>query len=112
MLELVMTHLQPAALQWALGTWSRAAASIDKVAATAALLEGKRAIQKAATLDAAHREQIVRGVLRWWRQGDLARGWAQWQAAAAHLPDIWAPEHVVAASNVHVSLGVDLSEVA
>lgn len=78
LLDAVLARLEPAALQWALSSWSRAAASLGRAASATALIEGKWALQKAAALDAAHREQIVRGVLRYWQQADLSRGWAQW----------------------------------
>ena len=86
MLELVLAHRRPAALQWALSMWVRAVAAKSRVASQAALLEGKWAMMQASALDSAHKEQMVRGVLRWWRQGDLARGWAHWHAVATLLP--------------------------
>ena len=97
MLELVLAHRRPAALQWALSTWLRAVAAKGRVASQSALLEGKWAMMQASALDAAHKEQMVRGVLRWWRQGDLARGWAHWHAVAALLPP--------PSRHVHVRLG-------
>ena len=101
-LEVVLAHVRPTALQWALNTWSRAVASSSRAASQTALLEGKWAMQKAQQLDAAHREQIVRGVLRWWRNSDMARVWAQWQTVAALLPQLAAAE--APSPHVHVSL--------
>ena len=85
--EAVLARLEPAALQWALGEWSRACADMGRAASASSLraasLEGKWAMQRAAALDAAHREQVVKGVLRHWQQTDLIRGWVRWQKAAA-----------------------------
>lgn len=102
-LEVVVAHLRPMQLQWALGTWWRVASSIGRAASQAALLEGKWAMQKAEQLNDAHREQIVRGVMRWWRNSDLARSWAQWQAVATVLP-AGAGAAQQASPHVHVSL--------
>lgn len=104
LLELVMTHLRPAALQWALSTWSRSAASIGRAASAAALLEGKWAMMKAQEIEDAHREQIVRGVLRWWRSADLARVWSQWRTTAAVLPQLTPQSGAAASPHVHVRL--------
>ena len=90
-LEVVLARLVPASLQWALGEWSRACAEMGRAASASALIEGKWAMQKAATLDAAHRDQLVKGVLRHWQQADLVHGWIRWQTAAALMST---PTHV------------------
>ena len=108
MLEVVLTHLRPAALQWALNTWSRAAAALThthaRTAAWNAQLEGKWALQKAFVLEEQSREQLIRSVLRYWTHGGLARVWARWCAWMHHAPPVMttSPE---TSPHVRVKLG-------
>ena len=84
-LEAVLTHLRPAAMQHALSTWSRAAAALQaesaRAAHSASALQGKWAMQKAFHLEAASAGRLIRGVLRWWQNGDLQRCWGIWREA-------------------------------
>ena len=62
-----------------------------------ALLEGKHAMQTAVVLEGRSREQIIRSVMRWWKQGDLSRTWARWVAVAIAMESVPAspePSHV------------------
>ena len=61
-------------------------------------------MQQAQQLDTAHREQIVRGVLRWWRSTDLARSWAQWHAVVTVLLPKASTPAVASSPQVSVSL--------
>ena len=87
-LEVVLNHLRPVALQWALHTWSRITYQIIRTAAWHATLEGKFAMQKAMVLEDKSREQLIRGVVRWWTQGDLQNVWKRWveMARSVELP--------------------------
>jgi hypothetical protein len=81
-LEVVFSHLRPAALQWAINEWVRSMNYMFRAASWNAALEGKFALQKAVVLEGQSREQLIRGVLRWWSHGHLARVFAQWAAVS------------------------------
>ena len=89
LLEAVLAHLRPAALQHALSTWSRATAALQmsqtRAAHSASALEGKWALQRAFKMETASAGRLIRGVLRWWQNGDLSKAWATWRSAAQAL---------------------------
>ena len=75
-----------------------ATAAVVRSAAWNAQLEGKWALQKAMVLEGQSREQLIRSVLRWWKQGDLARAVAQWRA--------WSRLHEAAVASPHVRVNL------
>ena len=81
LLEAMLAHLRPAALQHALRTWSRATGAIQMSNARATALEAKWATQRAFQLESANAGQLLRSVLRWWQNGDLSRVWRVWRDA-------------------------------
>ena len=82
-------HLRPVALTGAMRRWSQNVSAIARDAQRASsafhLTEGKWALQRAMSLERATKLRLVGGVLRWWQQGELAHGWARWQAAMAAM---------------------------